>query len=246
MALVILSGGWCLGNDSGNGIKISEDIFLEQLSENVFLHETFGDLEGVGRFGANGLVVISGREALLIDTPWNDRLTSELADWFLNRKGITIAHVVGGHSHADCLGGLGEMHRRGVKSYGFRLTAEIARKKGHPVPQKIFDGAMTLILGKKKIVMQYCGPGHTLDNIVIWLPEEKILFGGCLVKAMNWKSLGFMGEGDLASYPGTLENVINLFPDAEIVVPGHGQWGSLQLIVHTRQLANGLLNRQDK
>ena len=34
-----------------------------------------------GRVGANGLVVVSGNEALLIDTPWNDSLTSMLCRW---------------------------------------------------------------------------------------------------------------------------------------------------------------------
>lgn len=246
MVIVILSGGWCLGEESGKRIKISEDIFLEQLSENVFLHETFKYYKKMGRIGANGLVVVSGKEALLIDTPWNNRLTAVLCDWFLKEKGITINQVVGGHSHIDCLGGLGEMHRRGARSYGYSLTAAFAREKDNPVPKHVFDDSMTLTLGTKKIVMQFCGAGHTRDNIVVWLPEEKILFGGCLVKALNWKGLGYMKEGDLASYPGTIDRVMKQFPDARMVVPGHGQRGTRMLLTHTRQLAAGMLKNKKK
>jgi hypothetical protein len=79
-------------------------------------------------------------------------------------------------------------------------------------------------------------PVTIASNIVAWLPMEKILFGGCLVKSLDSNSLGNTKDGDLAAYPATLRKVEAAYPRARIVVPGHGACGGPELIEHTLQL----------
>jgi len=80
------------------------------------------------------------------------------------------------------------------------------------------------------------GPGHTVDNIVTWIAAEKVLFGGCLVKAGTAKTLGFTAEADLAAWPATLARVKNRFPSARLLVPGHGDPGGWELAENTLKL----------
>jgi metallo-beta-lactamase class B len=82
----------------------------------------------------------------------------------------------------------------------------------------------------------YFGAGHTTDNVVAWLPQQKILFAGCLVKSLDSNSLGNTKDGDLAAYPATLRKVQAAYPQAKIVIPGHGDWGGPELIDHTLTL----------
>ena len=86
--------------------------------------------------------------------------------------------------------------------------------------------------------LAFPGGGHTVDNIVAWIPAKKILFAGCLVKALNAKNIGNTEDADLVAYPITLKKVKEKYPDAKIVVPGHGRPGELDLIDHTIRLCN--------
>jgi glyoxylase-like metal-dependent hydrolase (beta-lactamase superfamily II) len=61
------------------------------------------------------------------------------------------------------------------------------------------------------------GRGHTKGDIVVWLPEQKILFSGDLVEA---ESACYAGDAYLSDWPQTLERVAALEP--EKLVPGRG------------------------
>lgn len=230
---------WLIGESQAvQPVHVSEDIELRQLAEHVWLHTTYIEYPGYGRIPANGLIVIDGASAAMIDTPWNDEQTSLLCDWMSQHLNATIQHVIVGHSHEDCLGGLAEPHRRGATSYALDLTQEKAKNEGLPVPQTIFSESLSVMVGDTELVLRYFGGGHTVDNIVVWLPESKILFGGCLIKAANAKNLGNTKEADVESWPGTVQKVIDAFPEAKIVVPGHGHYGGQELLSHTIALCH--------
>jgi len=57
-----------------------------------------------------------------------------------------------------------------------------------------------------------------------------------MAKELESASLGNMADGDLIQYPLTIKNVIDTYPDAEIVIPGHGKYGGIDLLQHTLDL----------
>jgi metallo-beta-lactamase class B len=116
------------------------------------------------------------------------------------------------------------------------MTIDIAKSKHLPVPVHGFKDSLILHLGDKPINCYYLGAAHSLDNIVVWIPTEQILFAGCMVKSLKTKDLGNIADGDLNEYPKTVDKLIDKFPTAKIVIPGHGQFGGLDLIKHTRNL----------
>jgi metallo-beta-lactamase class B len=185
---------------------------------------------------ANGLVVVDGGHVALIDTPWTPEQTAVLLDWAekeLRAKG-EIAIV--GHSHVDCLGGLGEVHRLGMRSIGLDRTRELALKAGVEAPKETFAGSMRLAVGSLELELFYPGAGHTVDNIVTWIPARNVLFGGCFVKSADAGSLGNTAESDLAAWPASLARLKERFADAKIIVPGHGDPGGWELVENTLRL----------
>ncbi len=217
-------------------VSLSKDIVLHPVAKGVWVHTTFFDLPGMGRVPANGLVVIDGKEAMLVNLPWTEGLTATLCDWIAQSHGAMVKTVIPTHFHEDCMGGLAEAHRRGAVSYALDRTIEIAEQKGLPVPKVRYRNETTVRCGSIAVVMAYFGAGHTLDNVVAWLPRQKVLFAGCLVKSLDSNSLGNTKDGDLAAYPSTLRKVQAAFPEAKIIVPGHGDWGGPELIEHTLRL----------
>ncbi len=79
------------------------------------------------------------------------------------------------------------------------------------------------------------GAGHTLDNIVTYLPSEKTLFGGCLVKAKG-SGKGNLADADVSAWSGTVSRVRDAFPEVEVIVPGHGECGGLDLLRYTVEM----------
>ena len=220
----------------GESISVASDVTIESIASGVWVYTTYFDVPNSGRVGANGLLVVSDGEAVLVNLPWTDQQAAALFDWIGQHLNATVKAVIPTHFHQDCMGGLAEAHRRGAISYGLDKTIELAHRDHLPVPQCPFHLRTMIRCGKMVIVVTYPGSGHTTDNIVAWLPKAEILFGGCLIKSLDSKSLGNTSDGDLVAYPDTVKKVKAAYPKAKIVIPGHGDWGGPDLIDHTLKL----------
>ena len=218
-------------------IRVSANIELIKISENAYMHVSYTVMPQYGRASANGLIFINENKAFLFDTPWTDSLTMDLYYWMRDSMNIPIVGFVPNHWHVDCMGGLGFLQTQKVESYANQMTIDIARSKNLPVPDHGFNDSLLLHLGDKVIHCYYPGPAHSLDNIVIWIPSEQILFAGCMVKCLSSDNLGNTADGDLKAYPETLNRMLEKYPESRIVIPGHGSFGGLDLIEHTIKLA---------
>jgi metallo-beta-lactamase class B len=70
----------------------------------------------------------------------------------------------------------------------------------------------------------------------VWIPEEKILFGGCMVRALSSTTPGNISDADMDSWLSTIGKIIGRFGHALIVVPVHGVYGGPELLTHTLNL----------
>lgn len=217
-------------------ITISDNVELIKISENAWVHVSYSHFSGYGRIASNGLIYLDGKEAFLFDTPASDSLTAELVSWLKEKMDIKIAGFVPNHWHSDCMGGLGFLQTQHIDSYANQMTINMARSKNLTVPLHGFKDSLQLHLNDKAIACFYLGPAHSMDNIVVWIPSEHILFAGCMIKSMDAQDLGNTADGDLVAYPETIEKLKKKFPTAKIVIPGHGPFGGKELIDHTISL----------
>jgi len=221
-----------LGSDT---IHISPDLDLVKLTPNCYAQVSFSTVNGYGRVGANGLLLISGKKALSINTPWTNEETKQLY-LYLSKNQIILDHVVVTHWHGDCLGGLGYLQQQFVLSTSCERTYEEARKRSLPTPFIRFKDTLTFNFEGQPIQCYYPGAAHTSDNIVVYLPNEKVLYGGCMIKDISATTLGNTQDANVAAWPASVANVRKKFPNASIVMPGHGQWGGYDLFDHTLHL----------
>ena len=219
-----------------NKIKISDDIELIRFSPKAYLHISVTEMSGFGKVSSNGLILVDSGQAFLFDTPATNEQTKTLIDYIANSLNASISGFVPNHWHNDCMGGLEYLIQLGVKSYAHEKTIEIAKKEGLPLPGQEFKDSIFLKLNNTEIYCYHLGSGHSSDNIVVWVPSEKILFAGCMVKDMQSKTLGNTSEANIEDWLKTIQKVIDKFPNAEIVIPGHGQVGGKELLIHTLNL----------
>ncbi|HSP88373.1 MAG TPA: hypothetical protein VLN45_09590, partial [Ignavibacteriaceae bacterium] len=92
--------------------------------------------------------------------------------------------------------------------------------------------------GSENIICCYFGKAHTSDNIVVWITEEEILFGGCMIKSLN-SSKGNLADANVNEWANTVEKIKKKFNSAKMVIPGHGDYGGIELLDYTIKLFSG-------
>jgi metallo-beta-lactamase class B len=239
--LIILGALLSLAGCSVNKNSIlyrTETIKIERVSKNTYLHESFLHDEKWGKVSSNGLVYINNGEAVIFDAPANDSASTQLINWVEHTKNAKIKAVVVNHFHNDCLGGLGVFHEKGIESYANRRTQDLARANRVSrsiVPKNGFDNELQLKIGDQSIINKYFGEGHTTDNIVSYIPSEKVMFGGCLIKELGAKE-GNLADANVQEWSNTVTKVKKEFPAVKHVIPGHGKYGGKNLLEYTAGL----------
>lgn len=217
-------------------IKVGPGMEAVKLCDRAYFYVSYDDMGSFGVVPCNGLILVNNGEAALLDTPANDERTAMLVKWIEEGLKARLTTFIPNHWHGDCLGGLAYLQTKGVKSYANQMTIDIARKEKLPVPDYGFTDSLTVKLGDMDLCCYYPGGGHSTDNIVVWIPSEKILFGGCMVKELKATGLGNLSDAAVAEWPSTIDKVMRKYPDARIVIPGHGAYGDRELLLHTREL----------
>jgi len=239
--------------------QLEENLSIKEIETNVYL------VTHSFPWASNNLVIkFKEGEYLFIDTPYTDEATEQVVQWLSGKdfKKIKIT-AINTHFHNDRLGGNGYLKKIGAVIYGSDLTVKLLKERGLgngvldmlkdssmqkyytywqnvklTPPDSLFSlkNGLTLSFANESWEVYYPGPGHTQDNIVVYYPKKKILFGGCLIKSMESNSKGFVGDADLTNWYSSAYNVLTKYPDAALVIPGHGKIGGRELITHTMDL----------
>lgn len=219
-------------SDTGPGeYTLAPDITVRRIAPGVWVHTTISGPD-FGRYPANGLVVEDGAESLLVDTGWSPSQAEHLLAWAKETLGKPVRAAVATHFHGDRTAGIPVLAARNIPVYGLEDTVKLSTARGRPAPTETFSGART----QGPVELFFPGAGHAPDNIVVWHRDSGVLFGGCFVKDGAAKDLGNVEDADLAAWPASLERTKERFPEARVVVPGHGAPGGPELLVHTRAL----------
>ncbi len=213
----------------------SDTLKIIKLTPNTFVHHSYLQTESFGKVTSNGLIFNKNSEAVVFDTPTTDAVSEELMTWITVKLNAEIKAVIATHSHEDCLGGLKAFHAAGIPSYSNQATQQLAREANRAIPTNGFQSQLELIVGGEKISCIFVGEGHTVDNIIGYIPTEKVLFGGCLVKSLG-ASKGYVGEANVEEWPKTVEKIKNRFAETQHVIPGHGKSGDMELLDYTKEL----------
>ena len=217
--------------------EVTPDLQVVVLAPGVWQHVSWQRLADGTRFPSNGLLVRDGDGLLLIDTAWGEQLTRDLLDWVDATLRLPVRRAVATHFHDDRLGGAPALLARQVRMVAHPLTRELAAAGDLPLPDTL--GTLRAVGGAARVgpvERFHPGPAHTRDNLVVWLPQQRILFGGCAVRATAATTRGNVADADTVSWPAAIARAEARYPDARLVIPGHGDAGGRELLSHTRSL----------
>jgi len=181
----------------------------------------------------NSLVYIGADHVTVIGATWSPQTADLVIAVIAKLTPLPITEVVNTTHDLDRTGGNAAFRKIGARIIATQLTADLLAKEGkdqiaetrkfapdYPevpivLPDTIVGDDFTLQNGAIRGL--YLGPSHKPDDIFVWLPNEKVLYAGCILKPQ----LGNMAGADLAEYPKTLHKLKAMNLPIEIVVAGH-------------------------
>lgn len=84
-------------------------------------------------------------------------------------------------------------------------------------PTLVFDNHLTLYIDDREVELIHVGPAHTATDVIVFFPEEKVLFAGDIIFRLC-TPIGW--EGTFHHWTSALDRIVGLGP--EKIVPGHG------------------------
>ncbi|MFN3196657.1 MAG: subclass B1 metallo-beta-lactamase [Chlorobiota bacterium] len=220
----------------GDTVYSSESLNVIQLSPNIYQHISYLYIEGYGNFPCNGMIYSYGKESVVFDTPIDNKSTIELLEFILNKLESNIKAVIPTHFHVDCIGGLEEVQKQGINVLANKKTIDLI-DNGNIDESFInsFENEISIKIGGETVIAKYFGEGHTSDNIIGYIPSEKIIFGGCLIKSIG-AGKGNLEDANTTEWPNTVNKLKQTYQNAQIVIPGHGEYGTSTLFDYTIEM----------
>jgi glyoxylase-like metal-dependent hydrolase (beta-lactamase superfamily II) len=214
---------------------------------------------------ANSLAVVMGDHLVLVDTPWTPQATKEMLAWLEEQVGPKDVLAINTHFHLDNLGGNQFLVEQHIPVYGSDLTVELLAERGRASldqtvqwlqaerdprfaqtladlklvpPSEVFDihEGLQLKFGEQSLEVYFPGPAHSPDNLVVYFPERKLLFGGCMI--IGWDQIGNTTDADLVAWPTSVKRLEQF--DFSVLIPGHGERLDPRLLMHTLVLLGDL------
>jgi glyoxylase-like metal-dependent hydrolase (beta-lactamase superfamily II) len=230
---------------ASQGDLAEKKITFDEIGKGLFAFTAEGD--------PNSGIIIGDDSVMVVEAQATPRLAQKVINHIRNVTDKPITHVVLTHYHA--------VRVLGASAFGAQqvIMSEAARNmvvergqedwdsefqrfprlfQGHESipgltwPTTVFNGKMSVWLGKRRVDIMQLGRAHTAGDAVIHVPDQNVMFTGDIVEA---HSACYCGDGHFREWGATLEAVRGY--DLAAIAPGRGN------AVVGAKAVNGALDR---
>ncbi len=189
-------------------------------------------------FISNAGFIVTAQGVVVVDALGSPQLAERLISEIRKVTAQPITHLIVTHYHADHVYGLQAFKAVGARVIAHRaareyLNSDTARLRLEASRQELapwvntrtrlveadewLDGDAELSVGGMRLLIKSVGPAHTPEDLVVYLPQEKLLFAGDLVFRAR---IPYVGQADSRHWIKALDALLAL--DTAAIVPGHG------------------------
>ena len=215
-------------------------------------------------FISNAGFVVTPKGVVVVDALGSPILAQKLIAEIKKVTNQPIVALIVSHYHADHIYGLQEFKKIGAKIYAQGegrnyLSSETAKQRliasridfapwVNASTQLIaadvwIDKQTKLNIGGIEFLVSRVGPAHAPEDLMVYVPSEKVLFAGDLVFRGR---IPFVGNADSKGWLTALDAIEEL--QSQIVIPGHGAYSTnpREDIIFTRNYLNYLRESMSK
>ena len=183
--------------------------------------------------GGNSGIVLGDSAVVVIDTKMMGR-SEELYKLAKEKAGQKPIIVINTHYHKDHVSG--NKFYKGSRIYIGSYEKDFLQKNvdAENQPTDFVKDSLLIDLGNEKVHLYNIGQGHTMNDLVVYLSNHRILFTGDLVFNRINPVLKKESGANVLRWIGLLDTILNRWGDSKIV-PGHGQVGNKEIVASMRQ-----------
>jgi len=241
----ILMGSFIFfGGAYGQASKSTDSIQLKpiQVAPHTYFVQGFPELGSSANqnFISNAGFVVTPAGVVVVDALGSPILAQKLITEIKKVTNQKVVAVIVSHYHADHIYGLQEFQKIGAKIYAQGegknyLSSETAKQRliasrmdfapwvnanTRLISADVWiDQKMKLSIGGVDFLISRVGPAHAPEDLLVYVPSEKVLFAGDLVFRGR---IPFVGNADSKGWLMGLDEIEKLNPN--IVIPGHGNY----------------------
>jgi cyclase len=179
---------------------------------------------GVG--GNTGFVV--GKDGVIVfDAKMTPNSAKEMIAAIAKITPKPVTHVVLSHSDGDHVNGLSGFSKGVTIIAQENCKREMEESKDSRMaapqdylPTKIFDKNLDLTIDGVRVQLRHWVPAHTSGDLIMLLPDERIVFGGDLIDLTQFALVHTQKGGSTEGWITSMQGIIAL--DADTFVSGHG------------------------
>jgi metallo-beta-lactamase class B len=206
---------------------------LQRLGEDVWLHSS-----GAAAHRANGLIVATREGSLLVNTTPTASGTRSLIDWVARKLPEPVRLAIITSAEPERMGGLQALVEAQIPVHASERTALRARESGMGWTRDHFgfESEARIRAGDYSFELFLTDAGGGADDLLVWIPEARVLFGGALLRDERAGALGPVSPALLNRWAQAVRRTRELSRGVRWVVPGEGAAGDGALFDHTLAL----------
>jgi len=234
---------------SASATNTGFDFKVSKVAENVYsiIAPSYGrpSPENKG-WNSNSHFVVTETGVLVFDTGSSESIGMEITRAITTVTDLPIRWVVNSHSHADHWLGNAAFSNVGAEVISTAPSVAAMKEDGQGVvdvfsrmtkgatgssqlsfPTSLIAQRQTRNVGGVDIEFILSGDGHSPGDVLMWLPKQKIIFGGDVLSS-DWMPI-MTPRGKVRNLIDTINMVIKLKPD--VVLTGHGQITTMKSVI---------------
>ncbi len=211
---------------------------LKKISDSVY---SYIDVKGAcpqNSFGANAGIIIGKDFLVAVDSLMSAQEAKRFIKDISKISKKPIKFLINTHCHLDHSLGNSEFAQRGAVIISHENDKANMKKAGEGMlqyakqcglsdqdmkgtklayPTLTFSDRLTLDLVNNKIEVLFIGPSHTTGSVMVFVPQEKVLFCGDILFNDYHP---FLGEANIEGWIKVLDEIMAM--DVDKIIPGHG------------------------
>ena len=211
---------------------------LTKVTGSIYAYADVKKASPKNSFGANAGIIIGQDFLVAVDSLISSREGKRFLKDIHKISKKPIKFLVDTHYHLDHSLGNSEFAKLGAIIIAHENDRENMQKAGEGMlhyakqsglsdqdlqgtklayPTLTFSDRVTLNLGNNQVEFLFIGPSHTTGSVLVFIPQEKVLFTGDLLFT---DCHPFLGDANIAGWIKVLDYIMTM--DVDKIIPGHG------------------------
>lgn len=217
--------------DTQEPIALTKNLFVTNITLNTWFWTAYKNPEGKPP-AINGLLHLTDSMVIGVNIPWRPQQVDQLAKFCLEKLQRRIGKVILTSFSPQRTQAMEAFKSHAVVFHGTLNNRTLSGLRNMPSPDQFFSKKQDIEIDGRLIQLYNIGPILAKDQVIVFFPDDKILYLGPLIKTPHAKLTG-LSKNTLDRWEKALHKSQRLYPGSEYIIPARGPIRDQRAIAQT-------------